>query len=152
MQHRIAAGVLVEDEEGRFLLVRHQKAGAYDFWVAPGGGAEGSEDLRDTARREALEECGLHVEPLQLAYIEEFTSPHCRECKIWFIGRVTGGTLNASHPEASREHITEAAWLHRREFEGKVVFPPMLHLEYWQDKHNGFALPRYVGLRAMEFH
>ena len=44
----------------------------YDFWVAPGGGAEGTEDLLATAKREVFEESGLHVEPLQLEY-------HCSE-------------------------------------------------------------------------
>ncbi len=151
MKHRIAAGVIVE-EEGRILLVRHTKPGEYDFWVAPGGGAEGTEDLMATARREAFEECGLHVEPLLLAYIEEFSTPHTRECKVWFTGRVLGGTMNTSRIEATREHITEAAWLSRGEFEDKTVFPPMLHHDYWQDKKNGFAFPRYVGLRAMEFY
>lgn len=151
MKHRIAAGVIVEDE-GRILLVRHQKAGVYDFWVAPGGGAEGGEDMHGTARREVFEECGLHVEPIKIAYIEEFTNPHTRECKVWFTGRVVGGSLNSSHSEAKREHITEAAWLRRSEFEGKVVFPSMLHAEYWQDKEGGFAYPRYVGLRTMEFY
>ena len=151
MKHRIAAGVIVE-EEGRILLVRHTKPGAYDFWVAPGGGAEGTEDLIATAGREAFEECGLRVEPLLLAYIEEFSNPHTRECKVWFTGRVVGGTMNTSRIEATREHITEAAWLSRGEFEGKIVFPPMLHHDYWQDKKTGFAFPRYVGLRAMEFY
>ena len=151
MKHRIAAGVILE-EEGRILLVRHTKPGAYDFWVAPGGGAEGTEDLLATARREVFEECGLHVEPLLLAYIEEFSTPHTRECKVWFTGRLVGGTMNSSSSEAAREHIAEAAWLSRSEFEGKTVFPPMLLDEYWQDKKNGFAFPHYVGLRAMEFY
>ena len=51
-----------------------------------------------------------------------------------------------------RPNPAEAAWLSRSEFEGKVVFPPMLHHEYWQDKQKAFALPRYVGVRAMEFY
>jgi 8-oxo-dGTP diphosphatase len=38
MKHRIAAGVIVENDN-RILLVRHTKHGVYDFWVAPGGGA-----------------------------------------------------------------------------------------------------------------
>jgi 8-oxo-dGTP diphosphatase len=150
MKHRIAAGVLLE-HEGRILLVRHHKPGAYDFWVAPGGGAEGTEDLRDTARREVLEECGLVIEPQAIAYIEEFNSPTQRECKVWFTARLIGGTLDTSAVEASREHIVQAAFLHRAEFEGKKVFPPMLSAQYWEDKADGFAYPRYVGLREMEF-
>jgi 8-oxo-dGTP diphosphatase len=151
MKHRIAAGVIVENDD-RILLVRHTKPGVYDFWVAPGGGAEGTEDLLSAAKREVFEESGLHVEPLQLAYIEEFSNPHTRECKVWFTGRLLGGTINTEASEAKREHITEAAWLSRSEFEGKTVFPPMLHAEYWRDRENGFAFPRYVGLRAMEFY
>ena len=151
MKHRIAAGVIVE-HEGHILLVRHKKAGAYDFWVAPGGGAEGEEDLFATARREVFEEAGLAVEPERLAYIEELVTPHTRECKVWFIGRLIGGDIDTSAIEATREHIVEAAWLSRGEFEGKIVFPPMLHSDYWRDKESGFAYPRYMGLRHLEFY
>jgi 8-oxo-dGTP diphosphatase len=105
MKHRIAAGIIVE-EQGRILLVHHTKPGVYDFWVAPGGGAEGNEDLFATAKREVFEECGLHVEPQQLAYIEEFSNPHTRECKLWFTGRVVGGSLSTAASEAVLEHIT----------------------------------------------
>ncbi len=150
MKHRIAAGVIVENND-RILLVRHVKPGAYDFWVAPGGGAEGSEDLFATAKREVFEESRLHIEPLQLAYIEEFSNADTPECKLWFTGRLIGGTINTEALEAKKEHITEAAWPSRSEFEGKTVFPPMLHNEYWKDRENGFAFPRYVGLRVMEF-
>lgn len=149
MKHRIAAGVLLE-HEGKILLVRHYKPGKYDFWVAPGGGAEGTEDLRATARREVLEECGLIVEPHAVAYIEEFNSPAQRECKVWFTASLLGGALNTSAIEASREHIVEAAFLSRAEFEGKTVFPPMLAGQYWEDRATGFAFPKYVGLRKME--
>lgn len=68
LQHRIAAGVLLE-HEGRILLMRHRREGVYDFWVAPGGGVEGLEDLRAAARREVKEECGLDVEPTRIAYV-----------------------------------------------------------------------------------
>ena len=151
MKHRIAAGVLVE-RDGKVLLVRHRKAGAYDFWVAPGGGAEPGEDLWATARREALEECGLQVEPEQVAYIEDLSNPHMRECKVWFTARIVAGSLNCLAPEAVREHIVETAFLSPAEFEGKIVFPPVLLREYWQDKEAGFLHPRYVGLREMEFY
>lgn len=151
MRHRISAGALVEID-GRILLVRHQKPGEYDFWVAPGGGAEEGEDLYATARREVLEECGLHIEPLKIAYVEEFVNPHTRECKVWFTGRLLGGTLSSSAPAAVREHIVEAAWLSRNELDDKTVFPPMLRGDYWRDREEGFAYPRYVGLREMEFY
>jgi ADP-ribose pyrophosphatase YjhB (NUDIX family) len=149
--HRISAGVLLE-HEGKILLVRHHKPGAYDFWVAPGGGAVGTEDLRETARREVLEECGLIVEPETLAYVEEFHSPQIRTCKAWFTARLLGGSLNVSDVEAAREHIVEAAFLARSEFDGKIVFPLMLRQQYWEDKLSGFTNTRYVGLRTLDFY
>jgi ADP-ribose pyrophosphatase YjhB (NUDIX family) len=151
VQHRISAGVIVENDS-KILLVRHVKPGAYDFWVAPGGGALGDEDLRATAKREAFEECGLHIEPVRMLYVEEFVQPGTRHCKVWFSARLIGGTLDCSAPEASREHIVEAAWLARDEFMGKTVLPPMLHDEYWEDRAAGRIEPRYVGLRQMDFY
>jgi 8-oxo-dGTP diphosphatase len=151
MKHRIAAGVLIVENE-KVLLVRHQKEGVYDFWVAPGGGAEGNEDLIATAQREVKEETGLQVEVMKLAYVEEFSNPHTRELKVWFTGRVIGGSLNANSVEAQREFITEVAWLDRSDFQGRTIFPtPLLH-DYWTDRDTGFAFPRYIGLRAMEFY
>jgi 8-oxo-dGTP diphosphatase len=151
LEHRISAGVIVESD-GKVLLVRHHKPGAYDFWVAPGGGALGDEDLRATAKREAFEECGLYIEPGRLLYIEEFVQPGKRHCKVWFAGHLVGGTLDFGAPEARSEHIVEAAWLEHDELAGRTVFPPMLLGEYWDDKAAGRTEPRYVGLRQMDFY
>ena len=151
MEHRISAGVIVENDD-KVLLVRHLKPGAYDFWVAPGGGALGDEDLRATAKREAFEECGLHIEPDRMLYIEEFVQPGKRHSKVWFAARLVGGTLDCSAPEARSEHIVEAAWLARGELVDKTVFPPMLLDDYWDDKAAGRTEPRYVGLRQMDFY
>ena len=57
-----AAGVLVQDEAGRLLLLRraHEPArGAFGF---PGGFADAGESIEHTIRRETLEETGLEVE------------------------------------------------------------------------------------------
>ena len=65
---------------------------------------------------------------------------------------MVGGTLSTVHSEAVAEHIVQAAWLTRDEFQGKVVFPPMLREAYWKDRERGFVGgPRYVGLRHMDF-
>src|SRR5688572_16996063 len=120
MRHRISAGVIV-DIEDRILLVRHLKPNTYDFWVAPGGGAEGTEDLRATVQREAREECGLEIEPLQIAYVEDLWSPEMRICKVWFIGRLTGGELTSSAPGAAAEYIVDAQFVARADLGSKVV-------------------------------
>lgn len=150
MRHRISAGVLIEDR-GRLLLVRHVKPGAYDFWVAPGGGVQGLESLAEAAQREAREETGLEVKAGALAYIEELASPELRCCKFWFTGKVVGGTLSVEAPEAQSEGIIEVAWLSQEELEGVHVFPPVLVGRYWQDRERGFEAPVNLALRRMEF-
>jgi hypothetical protein len=62
-----------------------------------------------------------------------------------------GGTLDCSTHEATREHIVEAAFLSRAEFEGKTVFPPMRTRSIGYDKATGFAFPKYLGVREMAF-
>ena len=71
VKHRISAGAITESE-GRILLVRYQPSIDVDFWVAPGGGAEGTEDLPATAHRETMEETGIEIRVGQMLYIEEF--------------------------------------------------------------------------------
>jgi len=151
VDHRIAAGALVV-RDGKVLLVRHRKPGAYDFWVAPGGGAEDAEDLHSALRREVLEESGLLVEPLRIAYIEDLCTPTTRECKIWFSARLIGGELSSKSAEAAREYIVDAQFLSRAEFAGQTVFPPVLQDVFWADLAAGFPEPKYLGLRQMEFY
>jgi 8-oxo-dGTP diphosphatase len=150
MEHRIAAGVLVQEGD-RVLMVRHARPGIYDFWVAPGGGVKGSESLADAARREAKEETGVDVEPTRLAYIEELLNPYLRQCKFWFEARVVGDRQCAVAPEAQSEHIVEAAWLTRAELRDRQVFPPVLEQRFWDDRAAGLTVPAHLGLRRMEF-
>ena len=149
MRHRISAGVLVEVAE-RILLVRCTKPGVYDFWVAPGGGVDGREDLRAAITREAREECGLEIEPLQIAYVEDLWNPKMRICKLWFTGRIAGGELTSSASGSVAENIVDARFVGRDEFSGKVIFPEVLRDQYWEDRVGGFTSTRYLGIREME--
>jgi len=133
MNHRISSGALVE-HEGRVLLVRHRKEAEYDFWVAPGGGVQGSESLAAAAEREVREETGLNVVAERLVYVEEFYNPETRHCKFWFIARLVGGTLTVEAPEAVSEYIVEAGWHEKDQVMSLQVFPEVLHGRYWQDR------------------
>lgn len=150
MPHRISASVIVEHQH-RVLLVRHVRPGKYDFWVAPGGGVQGSETLSAAASREVREESGLEVVTEELLYIEELIQPDTRHCKFWFRGRLIGGELSVAAPEAKAEYITEAAWLSRDELQGKPVFPPVLESIYWESSSPCNSGPKHLGIRHMEF-
>ena len=150
MLHRISAGVLCERDD-RILLLHNFKLDVYDFWVAPGGGAEGVEDLHATAQRETFEECGLIVQPLKLAYVEEliWADSSTRQCKFWFTACVTGGQFNLNQNPSSGENIVAALWLSKEEICSRKVFPLVLCHDYWADKLNDFATPKYLGVRQM---
>ena len=55
---RPAARLVVLDPDGAILLQRFTD-GERSWWICPGGGLDEGEDVRDGARREALEELGL---------------------------------------------------------------------------------------------
>jgi 8-oxo-dGTP diphosphatase len=132
-------------------MVRHVVPGKYDFWVAPGGGIKGSESYEEAAAREVLEETGLTVTVGRLLYIEDLVNPECRFVKFWFEAQLVGGSLDASHPEAAAEHITEAAWLRPAEFQGKVVFPTVLSEWAVGNTEAVSQAPVRLPLRTMQF-
>jgi 8-oxo-dGTP diphosphatase len=146
MKHRIAAGALVVEND-RLLLVHHLRPGAYDFWVPPGGGVMESEELPVAAVREVVEETGLVVEAVSLAYVDELIISETRQCKFWFLARLVGGSLSTSSTAARAEYIVEAAFLSRSEMSGKTVFPSVVVDEFWTHLRDGFAQPLYLGVR-----
>ncbi|HTP16173.1 MAG TPA: NUDIX hydrolase [Streptosporangiaceae bacterium] len=56
------------------LLVRRIRGGG-DDWVLPGGTPRAGESMAACARREVLEETGLHVDPSRVAFVLEVLGP-----------------------------------------------------------------------------
>lgn len=61
-----AAAVIVVNHDGQILL---QHRSDNDCWGLPGGSMELGESFEETARRELLEETGLHAGQLNLLYV-----------------------------------------------------------------------------------
>lgn len=58
---KVAVGVLVEDSDGRLLLVRRNHEPAYGRWAFPSGFVDAGEVLEEAAIREVLEETYVEI-------------------------------------------------------------------------------------------
>ena len=58
------------------VLLVHRLRGGADDWVLPGGTPLPGESMASCARREALEETGLPVDPRRIAFVLEALGPH----------------------------------------------------------------------------
>ena len=87
-----AAAIIVE--EGKILLVEHEKHGR-NYWLLPGGGVEYGETLEEALKRELMEEAGLVVDADELIFISESIPPdqHRHVINYYFTAHITGGEL-----------------------------------------------------------
>lgn len=96
-------GVAVIDD-GALLVVRRGGEPGRGRWAIPGGRVEMGERLVDAARREVLEETGLHVDVGPVVWVGESIGPG--EPPSWhfalidFLGAVVGGELRAGDDAA----------------------------------------------------
>ena len=150
MQHRISCGCLVM-RDNHILLVRHYRPDQHDFWVAPGGGVEGSEELARAAERETFEETGLNVVATRLAYIDEGWSATQRVLKFWFLADYVSGELDVHANPAAGESIVEAGWFTLDALPEGHVFPEALRTRFPRDLAAGFPGAVKLPLRELLF-
>lgn len=150
MAHRISAGALVL-REGKILLVRHFRPGIHDFWVPPGGGVEGAEELSAAAEREAFEETGIRVHAGPLAYIDELFDDQARMVKFWFLANYVSGEIDVTANPAEGETICEAGWFARDSLPAGHVFLGPPGDRFWTDLQTGFPAPIKLPLRRLLF-
>jgi 8-oxo-dGTP diphosphatase len=112
----VAVGAVIEDEEGRILLVKHkqERAGYWQGkWICPGGELEVGEGIKDGVKREVKEETNLEVElviPLvpfdRIVKVDGKTSLHV--IYIDYIARLIGGELKVGSDAG------EALWVEKK--------------------------------------
>lgn len=151
MKHRISVGAFVIQED-TILMVNHRRADRYDFWVAPGGGVQGTESLEEATIREVKEETGLNVSVSNLLYIEEMYNPEERSVKFWYHCEFVDGRLDCTAEEAVCEHIVNAKFMAKNELKENVIFPPMVIDALWEDIETEDRSPKFIQLRKMEFY
>ncbi|MDQ4501446.1 NUDIX hydrolase [Sinomonas sp. ASV322] len=112
-RRRVAAGLVIRDDEGRVLVV---KPNYKEGWLLPGGTVDPGEAPRTAARREGREELGLDIEPGPLLLIAHSAFPDPVGDGLSFL--YDGGLL----PEGARvslqeEELTEWKFLAPEDFE-----------------------------------
>lgn len=98
---RVGVGVLVTNSEGEVLLTLRKRSPEAGRWSIVGGKVEFMERLEDAARRETLEESGLHVELVKLLCVTDHLLPDERDHWVApaYHARIVGGTLRNTEPD-----------------------------------------------------
>ena len=99
----VTAAVVVTDEGGRVLLLKHVFRGG-SGWGIPGGFLEAGEQPADAARRELREETGLEVEDLRLVHVRTLRWP--RQVEALFRARAS----DPARARAASGEISRAEW------------------------------------------
>lgn len=107
-----ASGLVVLD--GKVLLIRRGREPYKDHWSLPGGGIERGERVRETVRREVLEETGLDVEVGLVAGYREEIMPDGHYIVLAFHTHVIGGELRAGDDAAEAEFVEASDAMTRR--------------------------------------
>ena len=102
-RRRVAAGLVIRDEEGCVLAV---KPNYKEGWLMPGGTVDPGEAPRTAARREGREELGLDIEPGALLLIAHSAFPDPVGDGLVFL--YDGGSLpDAAEIVLQEEELTE---------------------------------------------
>lgn len=130
--HKVAAALLVEDAQGRVLLVRRAWKPMQGYWSLPAGFVDDDEDPAAAALRECREETGLEAEITALLdVIAGREHPRGADLVILYRGRVNGGEL-APHDDAA-----EARYFAATELPPLAFRATRRALEHWQAGHPG---------------
>ena len=113
----VAVGAVIEDEEGRVLLVRHvpEREGFWKGkWIYPGGKLELGETIREGIIREVKEETDLEIrltKPLVPfdTIVKEGDTTNLHVVYIDYLAKLVGGDLK---PDSD---VGEAIWVTKKE-------------------------------------
>lgn len=93
------AGAILQDNTGRYLLVQEKNEKVYGLWNIPAGYVDTGETPQQAAIRETSEEVGLQVTLISDEPLHEFFNETKQKRYFAFLGKVTGGELQADPRE-----------------------------------------------------
>jgi len=125
-QIMVAVGAVIEDEEGRILLVKHkpERGGFWQRkWICPGGKLELGETIGEGINREIKEETGLEIElvrplPAFDRIVKSAGGVSLHVVYISYVAKLAGGELKVD------SDVGEALWVKKDELDS-----------IWKDMH-----------------
>jgi mutator protein MutT len=99
----VTAGGVVEDSNGRVLLLKHRFRGG-SGWGIPGGFIELNEQPSEALKRELREEVGIEIEVIRIIAARSFG--HIKQIEILFYCRANENT----DPMPQNREIKKADW------------------------------------------
>lgn len=99
---------MILEKDGDLLLVKRKKDPFKGFLCIPGGFVNLGEKVEQAAKREALEETNLNVEPTDIlgVYSDPQRDPRGHTISITFIGKINNGETKAGDDADSIEWIS----------------------------------------------
>ena len=100
---RVGVGVLIMNGDGEVLLGLRQGSHGAGEWSFPGGHLEFGETVKDTAVREAKEECNLDISDLELISIADemryLQSDGKHYLNVGFLAKSNSGEVKLNEPD-----------------------------------------------------
>ncbi|MBN1940679.1 MAG: NUDIX domain-containing protein [Candidatus Diapherotrites archaeon] len=106
----VGVGVAIRNEKGEFLLMKRTENCRNEpgKWCFPGGGVDFGETVFDAAKREAMEEAGVDVEPTRLLKLIDHIIP---EEKQHWANPIVEAIIVAGIPKIMEPHkCSEIGW------------------------------------------
>ncbi len=116
----VGAGAVVQDDDGRLLVVRRGREPAAGRWTLPGGRVEAGERAADTVVRELREETGLDVEVTGFLGFSEVFDGDGHRVILDFRAAVLGGEARAG------DDADAVAWVTRHELSARPTTDRLL--------------------------
>ncbi len=107
--YKLAVKAVVEDSEGRYLLIRRSLDSKHfgGTWDLPGGKVDEGEDFATALLRETLEETGLTVSLEDVAGATRYEMPAVRLAVLFMTAKVTSGKIQLSDEHNAYEWVSK---------------------------------------------
>ena len=121
------ARVILYNSENDAMLLIHRLKNGRDYWVIPGGGAEGNETPVETALREIEEELNIQLKPADLTHLLEYKSQENEHFFFAEIPFIAAPAISGEEKErANNLNVYQPRWIAVKELTQINLMPPKI--------------------------